>query len=194
MPATPPRLLPLPAQPLDPGDNLKGTAATVGQFWAWAYSDLRSNTVRGVFAEFLVAQAVGAEQKVRDAWDAFDVLSPAGTRIEVKSSAYLQSWPQDGLATIRFSGLTAYTVEPGSSEYSAQKEVQADLFVFALQTSTAHEDYDMLDLSQWQFWAATADQVRASGQDSVGLTWVETNAAGPVAYDTLPALIEGVRA
>ena len=189
MPATPPRLVPPPAQPLNPSDNLNGTAATVGQFWAWAYSDLRSNTVRGVFAEFLVAQAVGAEQNVRGSWDAFDVLSPEGTRIEVKSSAYLQSWPQDALSTIRFSGLTAYTVESGSTEYSAMKEVQADLFVFALQTSTAHEDYDILDLSQWQFWAATADQVRASGQDSVGLTWVETNAAGPVAYDELPALI-----
>ena len=51
----------------------------------------------------------------------------------------------------------------------------------------------MLDLSQWQFWAATAAQVGALGQDSVGLTWVETNAAGSVAYDALPALIEGVR-
>ena len=186
--------MPPPARPLGPGDNLSGTAATVGQFWAWAYSDLRSNTVRGVFAEFLVAQAVGAERNVRDAWHAFDVLSPAGTRIEVKSSAYLQSWPQEELSTIRFSGLTAYTVEPGSSEYSAQKEVQADLFVFALQTCTAHDDYDMLDLSQWQFWAATADQVRASGQNSVGLGWVETNAAGPVAYDALATLIEDVRA
>jgi hypothetical protein len=186
--------MPPPARPLDASDNLKGNGVTVGEFWAWAYSDLRSNTVRGVFAEFLVAQAVGAEQKVRDAWDAFDVLSPAGKRIEVKSSAYLQTWPQDGLSTIRFSGLTAYTVEPGSTEHSAQKEVQADLFVFALQACTAHDDYDMLDLSQWQFWAATADQVRASGQDSVGLTWVETNAAGPVAYDALPVLIEDVRA
>lgn len=181
--------MPPPARPLDASDNLKANGATAGQFWAWAYSDLRSNTVRGVFAEFLVAQALEAERDVRGPWDAFDVLGPAGTRIEVKSSAYLQSWPQDALSTIRFSGLTAYTVEPGSSEYSAQKEVQADLFVFALQTCTAHEDYDMLDLSQWQFWAATADQVRASGQDSVGLAWVQTNAAGSVAYDALPALI-----
>ncbi len=48
-------------------------------------SDLRTNNVRGYLAEFLVAKAVGAHGP-RLEWDAYDVLAPDRTRIEVKSS------------------------------------------------------------------------------------------------------------
>lgn len=57
------------------------------EFWRWGFSDLQTNIVRGILAEFLVAQAVGAREPVRIAWDDFDVASAAGTHIEVKSSA-----------------------------------------------------------------------------------------------------------
>jgi hypothetical protein len=57
--ASPARLTPSPATPLDGSERFSGLDATVAEFWRWAFSDLRDNTTRGIFAEFLVAKAVG---------------------------------------------------------------------------------------------------------------------------------------
>jgi len=39
--------------------------ATVGDFWSWAYSDMLSNVIRSVYAEFLVASALGFTHEPR---------------------------------------------------------------------------------------------------------------------------------
>ncbi len=51
-----------------PIDGLDGL--TVGDFWSWAYSDLLSNANRGVFAEFIVAVALGVHEQPRLEWPA----------------------------------------------------------------------------------------------------------------------------
>jgi len=38
------------------------STSTILDFWRWAYSDLIDNTSRGIFAEWLVAQALGIRQ------------------------------------------------------------------------------------------------------------------------------------
>ena len=78
---------------LEPGTPIPGVVGgrTVGDFWAWAYSNILTNNLRGVFAEFLVGTALGVVEGTRTEWDAFDLLYK-GAGIEVKSSAYLQSW------------------------------------------------------------------------------------------------------
>jgi len=35
--------------PLDGSERIGETGATIRGFWSWAYSDLRSNTERGIF-------------------------------------------------------------------------------------------------------------------------------------------------
>jgi hypothetical protein len=45
-------LVPGPPQALEPEDRFVGLDASVVDFWRWAFSDLRDNTVRGVLAEF----------------------------------------------------------------------------------------------------------------------------------------------
>src|SRR5829696_10292349 len=71
-------------------------------FWQWSASDLMSHALRGRLAEFLVAQALGIADGVRAEWDAYDLRSPAGATIEVKSAAYLQTWAQKTLSVISF--------------------------------------------------------------------------------------------
>ena len=100
-------LRPRPAALLTGNETLSGLDATVSEFWRWAFSDLRENITRGVLAEFLVARALGERRPIRSAWDDYDVETPTGTKVEVKSAAYLQSWPQRKLSRITFSGLTA---------------------------------------------------------------------------------------
>ena len=65
----------------------------IGDFWQWAYSDLLSNRNRSVLVEYFVGVALGVVEKPRVEWDAVD-LRYRGFSIEVKSSAYCQSWPQ----------------------------------------------------------------------------------------------------
>lgn len=64
--------------------------------WSWGGwtiatpGDLRENATHGILAEFIVAKALDADRKLRSGWDNFDVETASGTRVEVKSSAYLQ--------------------------------------------------------------------------------------------------------
>ena len=67
------------------------TSIMLQDFWRWAYSDLLNNTHRGVLAEFLVHSALETKDVTRADWLPFDLTSPSGLRIEVKSSAYLQA-------------------------------------------------------------------------------------------------------
>jgi hypothetical protein len=69
-------------------------------FWRWAFSDVLNNAQRGVLAEYIVASALGCSHGVRTQWDAYDLKTPTGVRVEVKSVAYLQSWGQEGFSKI----------------------------------------------------------------------------------------------
>jgi len=72
-------------------------------FWSWSVSDLVSNATRGILAEYLVARALGLEvDSVRREWDAFDHRTPEGTKVEVKSAAYIQTWRQKDFSNIMF--------------------------------------------------------------------------------------------
>jgi len=64
-------------------------------FWQWTTSDLVSNATRGILGEYIVAHALAlAAADVREEWAAFDLQTPSGIKIEVKSAAYVQSWHQ----------------------------------------------------------------------------------------------------
>ncbi len=76
------------------------TEFTVLDFWQWSASDILGNAMRGRFAEFIVACALKLESGVRTEWDAFDLCTAEGTRIEVKSASYIQSWHQSKHSSI----------------------------------------------------------------------------------------------
>ena len=61
-----------------------------------------SNTERGRLAEFIVAKAVNAASDRRVEWDIYDVRTPDKITVEVKTSAYLQTWKQTRLSKITF--------------------------------------------------------------------------------------------
>ena len=75
---------------------------TILDYWKWAHSDLMDNAERGAFAEYLVACVVGGKAQKRINWNSYDLLSKEGITIEVKTSAYLQTWGQDKLSNIQF--------------------------------------------------------------------------------------------
>ncbi|PKQ25168.1 MAG: hypothetical protein CVT64_11185 [Actinobacteria bacterium HGW-Actinobacteria-4] len=125
---------------------------TVGDFWAWAYSDILLNTTRGVLAEYLVVMAVGDGSVVRDAWAPFDVSTREGVTVEVKSAAYLQSWSQKNLSKITFGCRPTMGTDDATGLYAGLQSRKCDVWVFAL---LHHEDpvtINPLDASHWSFW------------------------------------------
>lgn len=172
-----------PAHALDGSEAFIGLDASVLDFWRFAMADLRTNNVRGYFAEFLVAKAVGARGP-RVEWDAYDVEAPDGTTIEVKSSAYVQAWAQRRPSTIRFTGLTGRTWTPETGTASAAT-YNADLYVFALQTAKSHEEYDVFDVDQWRFYVVPRQMLEQLGSRSIGLSALERLDIGPVTWSEL---------
>ena len=93
---------PMKVERLSPGYPIRGMAnLSLADFWSWAYSDVLSNANRSVFAEFILGVAVGVVDTLRVEWDAVD-LRYRGFGVEVKSSAYVQPWPQTSLSRIVF--------------------------------------------------------------------------------------------
>lgn len=180
-------LEPTPVEPLSGYEPFGGVGVTVADFWRWGFSDLRTNIVRGILAEFLVAKAVGAQEPVRVAWDNFDVVSPHGTRIEVKSSAYLQSWAQSKLSNITFTGLTGLRWD-AKEGWGEEREIRADVFVFAIQT--CREPVLPLDVEQWRFHVVPAEAVREHGTRSVGMSFLHRYAPTPVSFERLGQAVE----
>ena len=163
------------AVPLVGDEALHGNGSSVGDgtaldFWRWAYSDLCMNNVRGVFAEWMVARLLGLPQRLRDSWAEWDLSTPDGITIEVKTGAYLQAWhtAESKPSLISFTGLRGKKLLP-DNRYAETRTFNADLYVFCVQVETRASCWDPFDLSQWSFYVLSREQVEAVGQDSIGL-------------------------
>jgi hypothetical protein len=124
----------------------------LNDFWSWSSSDLLNNTLRGALAEFIVGSALGVDfSTCRRDWESFDLLSSSGYRIEVKSSAYLQSWEQSKLSRIQFSihPSRSWTSDSGYSDAIVR---QSDIYVFCLFACKEKSSSNPLDLTQWEFY------------------------------------------
>jgi hypothetical protein len=180
-------ITPTPHRELVGSEVFSGTDATVTDFWRFSLGDLRMNSTRGYLAEFLVAQALGVKA-FRVEWDAYDLLF-GEIRVEVKSSAYLQSWKQPRLSTITFGGLQARMLKADNS-YEPERTFNADVYVFCTQTCQSHDLYDPLDVSQWSFDVVSAGAVSALNQKSMGLSTVRKLSGGATEFSAVAAVVQ----
>lgn len=161
-------------------------------FWRWSTSDLLSNATRGVLAEYLVARALGVDAKtIREEWAPYDLMTPEGVKVEVKSSAFLQSWHQDRPSRVSFVVPKTRAWDASTNQLSDELARQAEVYVFAL---LAHQDkatVNPMDVSQWCFYVlpvAVLDS-RARSQHSITLPTLEKLCEGPVNYRELGAAV-----
>jgi hypothetical protein len=168
-------LLPLPKLRRSGDEHFRRGASelpfTVLDFWAWSSSDLLSNALRGRVAEFLVAQALGVALDVRREWDAWDLTSPFGTRIEVKSSSYVQTWAQRRPSTPTFDIRPSRGWDEATAVLETESKRQAAVYVFALLAHRDRATIDPLDVNQWEFYVLPSLVLnsRVPGQKSIGL-------------------------
>jgi len=166
---------------------------TLQDFWAWSASDLVSNATRGRLAEFIVAKAIGIPTDgVRAEWEAYDLMSLDGKRIEVKSAAYVQSWHQEKLSSIIFSTAKTRYWDAKTNKMEKEAKRQADVYVFAM---LAHKDkptIDPLNVSQWKFYVVSTTQLDAYKRSDVSITLksLQDLSGGAVDYFRLKNQIE----
>jgi hypothetical protein len=167
------------------GDEEFAPGLTVRDFWSWSFSDLRLNTTRGLLAQFLVARALGDDRPTDEGWGNYDVRTPAGIRVEVKAAGYLQSWQQLQPSRISFSRLTGIPWSEIDGSWGTEREIRADVFVFAVHTCVDHALYDALHLPAWQFYVVPAPAIQALGVRSIGLERVRELAGEAVDWSGL---------
>ncbi len=162
-------------------------------FWQWSTSDLLSNVTRGRLAEYLVARALGLNiDGVRDDWAPFDLCTPSGLRIEVKSAAFIQSWHQTRLSSIQFGVPPTRAWNADTSVLSEIAQRQADVYVFALLCHANKSTVDPLNVDHWAFFVLPTGilNARTRSQQSITLRTLERLCPGRIAYEDLPGAVE----
>lgn len=125
-------------------------------FWKWMGSSLLNNAMRGVLAEFIVARALGIEGGVRVEWDACDLITMDGVRVEVKSAAYCQTWAQRRLSLIGFDIAPKWPDTIPTNERGDRARRAADVYVFCLLHHMEKESVEPMQLEQWTFYVLPA--------------------------------------
>lgn len=144
-------------------------------FRRWALTDLALNINRGKFAEWLVGKALGVmvPDSYQIGWASYD-LDYGDYKIEVKSSARGQSWPQSrpsavswGIAPSRWRW-DPHPDEPGEGSWARLDPPQrvADAYVFCCYRPyplpNGPEGLDernsgVINLKNWWFWVASRE-------------------------------------
>lgn len=138
--------------------------ASVNDFWSWSGSNLLSNTYRGMLAEFIVARSLNLDCTTRVEWELYDLLYK-DVKIEVKSTAFVQSWEQIKLSNPRFDIHKSITKNKRCS----------DVYIFCLLKEKSKKLINPLDLKQWSFYILTTEDVdnNYNNQKSVGLEMIK---------------------
>lgn len=148
----------------------------VSNFWQWALSDLIENRNRGILAEYIVKQALKIKQNTRLEWEAYDLKTKNGIKIEIKSSAYFQAWKQKRKSNITF-GIAPTKTLLNNNNYSKEKKRHSDIYIFCLfDVSNENTKLEPLNLDQWTFFLVkkmTLD-IKDKNQGSISLSSLKT--------------------
>ena len=161
-------------------------------YWRWADSELLNNTARGFLAEFLVATALGLHKKPRTGWDEYDLLMKSGTKIEAKSSAYVQSWKQPKPSVIQFGIAPHRSWDTETGKYREDFKRWADIYVFCI--FKGKKPLHVLDTSKWEFYVLPTevlDQKRPE-QKTIRLSSLKELSPRKCSYKNLKKTISDV--
>lgn len=178
---------------LDPSHPIPGITATMGDFWSWGYSNLLENTVRPAFAEFLVGQLLGVSSEGRKGWNAWDLLYGT-TKVEVKSSAYVQTWHNKKPSPARFDIAPKTVWEESTANFTGPIKRQADVYVFCLYPERDRTLANPLNVPAWQFWVVASSELDAhlGAQKSLGLPTLN-RFASPISAGELKAAVDSLQ-
>jgi hypothetical protein len=172
--------------------NAKALDFSLRDFWRWSVSDILSNATRGRFAEFIVATATNIDRSaLRDEWSAYDLETPEGVKLEIKSAAYVQSWFQRTLSKISFSTKAAHHWDSLTNIQSPERKRHADVYVFCLLHHDNKLTADPLNMNHWEFYVLATKELNeyTRSQHSISLKSLQ-KLTDSVPYDNLSAKIK----
>lgn len=161
-------------------------------YWQWSASDLITNRQRGILAEFLIASALDLTEQPREEWDAYDLVTSDGLKIEVKSASYIQSWEQEEYSKISF-GIQP-TVKWEGNKRSTEKMRQSDVYIFCLLKHKDYETVNPMNLNQWKFYILETNVLNNSvgNQKSITLSTLMRLNPNIVLYDEVKKVVEQI--
>ncbi len=139
--------------------HVSNTRITVMDFWFWAFSNLICDTRQETMAKFLVYSAlnqVNPDSPKHVNRLPYDITSPSGRRIKIKSAAYIHAFsPENIFAQIKFDidGKPAWNDE--TATYVSNPCHNCDLYVFCLFTAYTNE-IPVFNLDYWDFYIISA--------------------------------------
>jgi hypothetical protein len=174
---------------LKPDSKVVGTDQTALDFWQWGFSNILTNNLRGVFAEFLVGTALGCLDQPRVEWDSFDLVFE-DMKIEVKSSAYIQSWNKQRYSNISFTIGAKKEYDYETNTYSTTAKRSADLYVFCLLKEKDTNEVNPLNTAHWEFYVVSTKELdlHFPHQKTISLASLR-RIAKPYSYDEIKGAV-----
>jgi len=174
-------------------DNKK-LSLDVLSFWKWSSSELLGNALRGVLAEFIVASTIDILDKPREEWDAYDLKTKNGLKIEIKSSSYLQSWEQTKLSKITFGIQPTSDWDYSTNKRNSKKIRQSDIYIFCVLSHKDKNSVDPLNLLQWDFYILKTKILneKVTTQKSITLSSLLKLSPVKIKYNKLKAEIQHI--
>ena len=167
----------------------------IDRFQNWVLGNLVGNTNRGIFAEWLVGQALGAigDGEAREEWDECD-LRYQGSKVEVKTSGRDQTWHQDRRSPPRFDikrRTWIWDAQTGESTPHDPPIRPADVYVFCLHEPIPATNDNVQDPACWKFWVVSKRTLNdeLGPQKSIGLSTL-IRLAEPVGWSDLRVSVD----
>jgi hypothetical protein len=111
--------------------------------------------------------------------------------VEVKSSAFVQSWKQNNHSRIEFGIGKRSAWDAKTNKLSDEARRHADVYVFALLHHKDRQSINPMDLAQWEFYVVPTKLLneRHPEQEKIGLTSVKKLAGAVVLYTALRSVV-----
>lgn len=168
--------------------------ADFANFSRWATGNLVDNRNRGIFAEWLVGQALGVIEAddARTEWDAVDFRFD-DLKLEVKASGLSQTWNPLVPSTPRFRiprQKRAWFAATDDWVVYDPPQRSADLYVFCLHGSVPATNENVADPASWRFWIVATSVINEElgDQDSVGISKLD-HLAAPVSWSEIKTAV-----
>lgn len=132
------------------------------------------------------------DAECRVEWDAYDLRTTSGIKIEVKASGYVQSWTQRQASVPSFSIGPKRGWDAATNAYATDLGRAADVYVFALHAHLDRTSLDPLDVAQWQFLVlrTTVLNERCAMQKRIGLRALRSLGPREASFEGLKVAIE----
>lgn len=132
--------------------NWNNLSIKIKDFWWRWFSQLVTNNLRGILAEYIVASDIGITEKTREERDVYDLVTPERIKLEIKSASYIQSREQKKLSSISFSIRPTYWYSTEKNKRDETIKRQSDIYVFCLLSHQNQETLNPLEMNQRDFY------------------------------------------